>query len=152
MESNNDYRQLCKMPRSNDWHAAKHISTRFTFLLAHFFTTFSFCRALFRFWPLLCSCGRRKNCEPHKTMQTLGFWILDSECCIRNKRKKKSDWILYSIICVCIGFQLHALNWEHSGIENVIQWPEIFVCLRIFAMHFDCGVNAEVIVSIKVNM
>lgn len=40
-ESNNDYRQLCKVPRSSDWHAAKHIST-LIFLSSSFFSSSSF--------------------------------------------------------------------------------------------------------------
>lgn len=52
MESNNDYRQLCKVPRSNYWHAAKHIFTLILFLF--------FLLLLSIFWPLLCSCGHRK--------------------------------------------------------------------------------------------
>lgn len=125
MESNNDYRQLCKMPRSKYWHAAKHI-----FIPIHNFYFFYFSSSIP--WPLLCFCGHHKICELHETMQTSAF---------RNAYEK-CDWILFSffffVFFCSSSVGSVSMKREHNGIENYYYNGRVFVSVNLLY-----GANAK---------
>lgn len=122
MESNNDYRQLCKVPRSNYWHAAKHISTLILFFFPVFFLFF------FYRWPLLCSCGHRKFVSFTKLCR---HW--------RSRAYEKCDWILFS----CVFFSHHLFRRSHFGSRQRIgHTTALKISFHLFSsVNLDYGAN-----------
>lgn len=108
MESNNDYRQLCKVPRSNCWHAAKHIFALVFFPYSgHFYVTVD--NAKFVSFSKLCRRWRCTQC----TKNVIEFFVCTfssvaaPRCCavvvvVFGSRQRKSGtqrhWKYYSSV------------------------------------------------------